>query len=404
LLKNKPVIICGLQNEHFLCTPSWTIPTPQGLKPNFRYLREHYGNSTVIVAICGVQEYNDQKRKQMKFSEYIDYWCNLTTRSYCRENCNKGGDEFHTIYSSDPNLLYLKDWHIVKEYPNEIIYKLPVIFSDDWINSYWDQRKPNDDYRFVYMGPRGSWTPFHVDVFRSYSWSTNICGKKLWILYPPHQEPFLKDLTGKTPYDISIAVDEKLFPNFSKSTKPIRFIQEAGETVFIPSYWYHQVHNLDDTISINHNWGNACNIDLMWKFLKEELKLVETAIDDCRDTFTPEEYEEHCQLMLRSSAGINFVEFFELIQHAAQQQADHITLISSDNKNNNKLRKRIAPNYNLELFSLHKIVSILKDLLSQSSMKRYQAQGETLLEKINETLQRFLNLTTTEDVTFKYKC
>jgi hypothetical protein len=142
----------------------------------------------------------------------------------------------------------------------------------------------------------------------------------------------------------------------------------------------------------------------MWKFLKEELKLVETAIDDCRDTFTPEEYEEHCQLMLRSSAGINFVEFFELIQHAAQQQADHITLISSDNKNNNKLRKRIAPNYNLELFSLHKIVSILKDLLSQSSMKRYQAQGETLLEKINETLQRFLNLTTTEDVTFKYKC
>jgi hypothetical protein len=39
----------------------------------------------------------------------------------------------------------------------------------------------------------GSWTPLHADVFRSYSWSINICGRKLWILYPPHQESFLKD-------------------------------------------------------------------------------------------------------------------------------------------------------------------------------------------------------------------
>lgn len=37
LLKNKPVIICGLQNEHFLCTPSWTIPTPQAF---FRFETE----------------------------------------------------------------------------------------------------------------------------------------------------------------------------------------------------------------------------------------------------------------------------------------------------------------------------------------------------------------------------
>jgi hypothetical protein len=37
-----------------------------GVKPNFDYLRERYGDSKVTVAICGVQEYNDQKRKQMK--------------------------------------------------------------------------------------------------------------------------------------------------------------------------------------------------------------------------------------------------------------------------------------------------------------------------------------------------
>ncbi len=34
------------------------------------------------------------------------------------------------------------------------------------------------DYRFVYLGPQGSWTPLHSDVLRSYSWSANVAGKK----------------------------------------------------------------------------------------------------------------------------------------------------------------------------------------------------------------------------------
>ena len=28
-------------------------------------------------------------------------------------------------------------------------------------------------------------TGFHADVFRSYSWSANICGEKKWIIFPP---------------------------------------------------------------------------------------------------------------------------------------------------------------------------------------------------------------------------
>lgn len=35
------------------------------------------------------------------------------------------------------------------------------------------------DYRFVYLGPAGSWTPLHADVLRSYSWSANVAGRKL---------------------------------------------------------------------------------------------------------------------------------------------------------------------------------------------------------------------------------
>jgi hypothetical protein len=49
------------------------------------------------------------------------------------------------------------------------------------------------DYRFVYMGPAGSWTPCHADVLRSYSWSVNVCGRKRWLLLPPEQAWMLYD-------------------------------------------------------------------------------------------------------------------------------------------------------------------------------------------------------------------
>lgn len=39
----------------------------------------------------------------------------------------------------------------------------------------------------------GTWTPLHADVFRSYSWSANVCGKKRWLFLPPSQSHLLFD-------------------------------------------------------------------------------------------------------------------------------------------------------------------------------------------------------------------
>lgn len=38
-------------------------------------------------------------------------------------------------------------------------YEVPAYFKSDWLNEFWDDRNDsqNDDYRFVYMGPKGSW-------------------------------------------------------------------------------------------------------------------------------------------------------------------------------------------------------------------------------------------------------
>lgn len=43
----------------------------------------------------------------------------------------------------------------------EDVFTLPVYFSSDWLNEYWDALDV-DDYRFIYMGPAGTW--YHASL------------------------------------------------------------------------------------------------------------------------------------------------------------------------------------------------------------------------------------------------
>ena len=59
-------------------------------------------------------------------------------------------------------------------------------------------------------------------------------------------------------------------------------LQETGETIFVPSGWHHTVQNLEDTLSINHNWLNGYNIHWAWALLQQEHSDATAAIEDCR--------------------------------------------------------------------------------------------------------------------------
>ena len=44
-----------------------------------------------------------------------------------------------------------------KNFPGSVeVYETPMYFAVDWLNEYWMQGN-KDDYRFVYIGPQGSW-------------------------------------------------------------------------------------------------------------------------------------------------------------------------------------------------------------------------------------------------------
>ncbi|KAJ2315924.1 hypothetical protein IWW51_001125 [Coemansia sp. RSA 2702] len=285
---NLPVVLGSGFTESWKARAEWVVDG----RPNFALLTRLYGDCTVQVAECDTAFFTDQKRVSMKFSEFVEQWqTNPQARLYC------------------------KDWHFTKSNPEYSAYTRLPHLSDDWIDLYYDLGIPeqNDDYRFCYMGGDGTWTPFHEDVYRSYSWSANICGTKQWTLVPPGQNELFTDSLGHWMYNL-YDYDAARFPRLC-SLKKIEFVQRPGETVFVPSGWWHQVRNVGDTISINHNWANEFNLRFLYARLTSDMAAVYYALRDVADM---DGFDEHAQLVLRADSGIDYSGFFRFIEYMAQ--------------------------------------------------------------------------------------
>lgn len=109
--------------------------------------------------------------------------------------------------------------------------------------------------------------------------------------------------------NLPFSVDVKML--ISAKIKYFEILQRSGETVFVPSGWFHQVWNVEDTISVNHNWFNACNIMEIWQQIYENYQKVLKEIDDCKDM---DSFDEHCQIMLKASHGMNFEDLINLLE------------------------------------------------------------------------------------------
>uniref|UniRef100_A0A3B3BNT0 2-oxoglutarate and iron-dependent oxygenase JMJD4 n=1 Tax=Oryzias melastigma TaxID=30732 RepID=A0A3B3BNT0_ORYME len=370
LLPNRPCMFSKKFTENWKCRQQWV--TEEG-KPSFQKLLQDFDETPVPVANCNSKEYNANPKQVMQFKEFIHYW---------KEYVQNG-------HSSRKGCLYLKDWHMARDFPEHDVYSTPVFFSSDWLNEYWDTLEV-DDYRFVYMGPKGSWTPFHADVFRSYSWSANICGRKKWLLYPPGQEDFLRDTHGNLPYDVTSAElrDSGLFPHFEEACQPLEIIQEAGEIIFVPSGWHHQVYNLEDTISINHNWLNGCNIDIMWQFLQNELSSVQKEIDEWRNTM--DSWHQHCQVIMKACSGIDYMEFASFLKIIAENRMAFLNACSSGDSSDyarplSETLTTLGPYH--AAFDLQRVANIIECLLCNEDFKQLDhstltLQPETMLHRL----------------------
>lgn len=209
----------------------------------------------------------------------------------------------------------------------------------------------------------------------SHSWSTNICGLKRWVLFPPGEEKYLRDKLGNLPRNIE---------NLKHNRKCFEVLQYPGDAIFVPTNWHHQVWNPRDTISINHNWINGCNLKYIWLSMEENLSQIKEEIKDCEDM---DNFLDHCQVMLRALFSLDFTEFYSFILYIACKRIEFLqngtVIILPENRQlgrNHVLFDLWSINNTLKLFNEH------EDVEQISGLKHVKISPKTLMDNIKSTI------------------
>ena len=202
LLPNRPVTITGVVDAW----PAYKrYATAEGAVDLDRLCDDAGGDSAVPVDTLPLHSsagaYGTCERNHMPLRDFADLW----RRAAAAED---------GAAPAASALYYLRDWHFARDCPQAAAcaYAAPDCFGEDWLNDWWlgprddepaddaatatghddagaarprSPPPPADDFRFLYLGQRGSWTALHHDVLCSHSWSASLCGRKRWLLFPP---------------------------------------------------------------------------------------------------------------------------------------------------------------------------------------------------------------------------
>ncbi|KNC55450.1 uncharacterized protein AMSG_11114 [Thecamonas trahens ATCC 50062] len=272
-------------------------------------------SETVCVASCAHREFTDQRRDEMTLAAYAEELEQVDDAEMAAAAAAaEAGDAwaaFDALPEPLPDVRYLKDFHYQEAaarragWPSAL-YSHPPHFATDWLGAGCAAEALPSDYSFVYVGPSGSWTPFHTDVYRSFSWSANVSGTKLWILVPPAAAPRLREGIGSSNtlvYDLraALAADPDL--------PAVALVQRSGQALFVPSGWAHQVFNLTRVASVNCNWFNHANVADIVLSLARDAVLVAAQLADLAPDLAADEWRALAEQLLLAHAGLNWATF-----------------------------------------------------------------------------------------------
>ncbi|TKY74386.1 F-box protein [Spatholobus suberectus] len=187
------------------------------------------------------------RKISMKFKDYVSY--------------------MKVQHDEDP--LYIFDEKFGEAAPSLLKdYCVPHLFQEDFFDILDTDKRPS--YRWLIVGPERSGASWHVDPALTSAWNTLLCGRKRWALYPP----------GKVPLGVTVHVNEEdgdfnietpsslqwwldFYPLLADEDKPIECTQLPGETIYVPSGWWHCVLNLETTIAVTQNFVNSNNFEFV---------------------------------------------------------------------------------------------------------------------------------------------
>ncbi len=157
--------------------------------------------------------------------------------------------------ASDEKPMYLKEFDLIKAFP-QLARDLPynALFPANTIKSH-----------AAWIGPAGAKTGLHYDYLDNFAWL--VAGRKRFYLMPPGSVESAGGLSSK--YDrwaqLASTSVEELAHTHPEVAKQIYVVDlAAGDCLFVPRGWWHQIENLSPSILLSGFFGPRHEVIGKW--------------------------------------------------------------------------------------------------------------------------------------------
>jgi len=128
-----------------------------------------------------------------------------------------------------------------------------------------DSKGFNRSLTKVFIGPAGTISRLHHDTYATHTWLSQIRGRKQFICYPPEDhdklcDDHMEDADGRVSMFDPSAPDFERYPK-AKEARVFNAVVEEGETVVLPSRWWHWTKSLTPSVTLMRNFVNEVNFE-----------------------------------------------------------------------------------------------------------------------------------------------
>jgi hypothetical protein len=216
MAKSIPVIITGLATQ-WPCVSKWT--------PAF--LREQYGDDPIVITEDTAKaKTTEGGPDDARLRDIIDSLERGDDSRYAR---------FSDLLHRHPELIADIDWELLNRLKQPLSARYPEVY--------------------IFIGAKGTSTTLHSECLHNLF--VQVYGTKRWYLACPNQDPAMRAVVNRSPYFLSPvdpqATAEKADP-IIEYMDHYDFELHAGEILFNPSSYWHQVTNLTGSIGFGFRW------------------------------------------------------------------------------------------------------------------------------------------------------